>query len=79
MQYRHPDSPTPKKCKNSRSSNKLMLSVFWDARGVIHSENAPKGSTINSARYVETLKRLKKRVRRVRPDTRQLILQHDNA
>ena len=79
MEYRHPESPRPKKLKISRSSNKLMLSVFWDARGVIHSEYAPKGTTINSTRYIETLKRLKNRVRRVRPDTQQLVLQHDNA
>jgi hypothetical protein len=44
----------------------------------MHSEYMPTGATINSERYVETLQKLKARVRRVRPDMELLFLHHDN-
>jgi len=44
--------------------------------------NSHKGQTVNAAFYMEVLKRLKDRMRRVRPElweVRQWILHHDNA
>ena len=44
-----------------------MLIVFFDCEGIIHKEFLPEGSTLNAAAYVEVLKRLLQRIRRVRP------------
>lgn len=59
-------SPRPKKARMSKSRIKTMLIVFFDARGIVHFEFVPQGQTVNSAFYLEVLKRLKRRVARVR-------------
>ena len=81
MEWRHPDSPRTKKFKAQRSAGKVMASVFWDSKEVILVDFMPKGATINSEAYIETLKKLKARIRRVRPDLdmSKVLLQHDNA
>jgi len=43
----------------SKSRIKTMLIVFFDARGIVHFEFVPQGETVNSAFYLEVLKRLK--------------------
>ena len=45
-----------------------MASVFWDIEGVLLAEFLKGGATINSERYVQTLKKLKQRIRRIRPN-----------
>jgi len=48
----------------------------------VHHEFAPEGQAVKEAFYVEVLKRLSDRVRRVRPELwegRRWILRHDNA
>lgn len=79
MEFRHKTSPCPKKFKVQALAGKVMLTVFCDSKDVIHTEYSEKGSTINSIRYIETLKRLKKRIMRVRPNLTQLLLHHYNA
>ena len=58
-----------------------MSTVFWDEEGVILVDIMPHGQTINSDLYIQTLKKLQKRFRRVRPhkDVAEILLQHDNA
>ena len=58
-----------------------MATVFWDSEGVILVDFMPKGTTINSDVYTDTLRKLKARLRRVRPhlDMSKVLLQHDNA
>ncbi|GFN95465.1 transposase [Plakobranchus ocellatus] len=46
--------------------------------GVVHMEFLEQGQTVNSERYISTLRALKLRLRRVRRD-KDSILQHDNA
>lgn len=73
-------SPRPKKARMSKSRIKTMLIVFFDARGIVHFEFVPQGQTVNSAFYLEVLKRLKRRVARVRADIKDTVkLHHDNA
>ena len=58
-----------------------MVTVFWDSVGVILVDFVPKGATINSDVYINSLKKLKARIRRVRPalEMSKVSLQHDNA
>ena len=81
MEWRHPTSPRVKKFKSQRSAGKIMATVFWDIEGVILVDFMPKGTTINSDVYIDTLRKLKARLRRVRPhlDMSKVLLQHDNA
>ena len=57
MQYRHTSSPRPKKFKTMPSAGKILLTVFWDSQRVYMTEFLEAGNTVNSARYIETIKR----------------------
>jgi len=62
--------------------SKSCCGFFFYCHGIVHHEFAPEGQTVNAAFYVEVLKRLRDRVRRVRPELwegRRWILHHDNA
>ena len=61
-----------------RSARKVLLTIFWDMKGVVHMELLKQGHTVNSKKYISTLRTLKLRLRRVRSG-RDSILQHDNA
>ena len=78
MEYRHKPSPSPMKFKVVVSARKVMLTIFWDMEGVVHMEFLEQGQTVNSERYISTLRTLKLRLRRVRGD-KNSILQHDNT
>ena len=47
-----------------------MLITFFDSRGIIHREFVPTGQTITGAYYLEVLKRLMARIRRIRSEYR---------
>jgi hypothetical protein len=59
MEYHHPGSPSIKKFKTVPPAKKVMLTIFWNARGVLYMEFLTKGSTVNSDRYCATLQSLK--------------------
>lgn len=80
MEWKHADSPTKKKFKTQPSAGKVMCTVFWDRKGVIHVEFLERGETVNSDRYIETLTKLRNRIYRVRNEKKEtFVLQHDNA
>ena len=80
MEWRLSSSPQPKMFKTQKSAGKIMATVFWDAQGVILIDFLPRGETINSEAYIETLTRLRARIRRGRPNlTIDKVLLHDNA
>jgi hypothetical protein len=58
-----------------------MITVFWDCDGVILVDVMPRGATINSEAYINTLNKLKKCFWQVRPgkNPAEMLLQHDNA
>ena len=56
MQYRHTSSPRPKKFKTIPSAGKILLTIFWDSQRVYMREFLEAGNTVNSARYIETIK-----------------------
>lgn len=75
-------SPRPKKARQVRSNVKVMLTVFFYAKGVVHYEYLPEGSTVNQITYIEVLKRLRDAVRRKRPElwrSDNWFFHHDNA
>lgn len=81
-QWKHPDSPRPKKARQVRSKIKVMLTVFFDVRGIVHHEYAPEGQTVTKEYYQDVLRRLRDAVRRKRPDmgtANNWHLHHDNA
>jgi histone-lysine N-methyltransferase SETMAR len=70
------------KARHVRSNVKVILTVFFDYRGVVHHEYAPLGQTVNKEYYQEVLRHLRDAVRRKRPelwDARNWQLHHDNA
>jgi histone-lysine N-methyltransferase SETMAR len=74
------ESPRPKKAQMSKSRVKSMLIIFFDSKGIVHKEFVPPGQTVNRTFYLQVLKRLRNRVRRVRAEIAdKLFLHHDNA
>ncbi|UYV81805.1 RPF2 [Cordylochernes scorpioides] len=72
----------PKKTRKVPSKIKTMLITIFDSRGIIHKEFVPAGQTITGEYYLNFLKRLIARIRRIRPEYRDedsWCLLHDNA
>ena len=67
IEWRHPTSPRLKKFKSQQSAGKVMVTVFWDSVDTILVDFMYKGATINLDVYIDTLKKLKARIQRVRP------------
>jgi len=63
-QWKHADSPPPKKFRAIESAGKVMASVFWDKRGVIHVYFLPRGATISSEYYCRVLNDAHMRLRK---------------
>ncbi|KAJ9600590.1 hypothetical protein L9F63_026273, partial [Diploptera punctata] len=66
------------KSEDSAICWEVLGSVFWDAQGCILVEFLEPGQTINAARYIQTLVKLRRALHNKRPG-RKIILQHDNA
>jgi hypothetical protein len=70
-----------KKFKQTFSTRKIMCTVFWDRKGVLLVEFLPQGTTINSAVYCETMKKLRRAVQNKKRGmlSATILLLHDNA
>lgn len=81
MEWRHSTSPKKVKFKQTISARKIMCTVFWDRKGVLLVEFLPRGDTINSTRYCETLKKLRRAIQNKRRGmlSKGILLLHDNA
>jgi len=55
-EWRHTSSPKPKKFRTQPSAGKVMLTLFWDERGVILEHYMPRGNAVTSAMYADLLK-----------------------
>ena len=62
-----PGSPRPKKFKTQPSADKLMATVFWDAKGVIMLDLLPMRSTITGVYYAHLLDQLRTAIREKTP------------
>lgn len=81
MEWTTPEEPHPVKMRRSRSQSKTMLTVFFDASGVIYSEFKDAG-TVDSECYIQTLKRFHEAMCKKRKDTWDnwsFVLLQDNA
>jgi len=63
-------------CSISKKSHALHL---FGCKGLLYTEFLTKGSTVNSDRYCATLRSLKQRIRRIRPERNTFLLHYDNA
>jgi [histone H3]-lysine36 N-dimethyltransferase SETMAR len=57
LEWRLPTKPKPKKSRQISSKVKIMLTVFFEYRGVMHSEFLPKGQTGNKENYLSVKRR----------------------
>ena len=75
------DSPPAKKFQAIVSAGKVLASVFWDKRGVIHVDFLPRGATINSEYYCRVLSDVHMRLRKKWPDfiTKGVLFLQNNA
>ena len=81
MEWKHAGSPRTKKFKVSRTTKKVMATVFWDTDGVIHIDYLPRGTTMNGQYYADLLVRLRESIKEKRRGKirRGILLQQDNA
>ena len=82
ISWKTPEEPTPKKARQVRSTVKVLLTVFFDYRGVVHQEFLPQRRTVNKEYYLETMRRWREATRKKRPElskNNSWILHHDNA
>ena len=55
-QWKHADSPRPKKARQNKSTHKLFMIPFCDSTGMIYMHWVPTGQTVNKEYYVEVLR-----------------------
>lgn len=80
--WKSPGELKVQKTRQAPSKIKAMLIAFYDSKGLVHYEFLPSGQTVTGAFYLEVLRRLVARIRRVRPeykDPESWCLLHDNA
>ena len=66
-QWKHAGSPRPKKARQSKSAQKLLMIPFFDSTGMIYMNWVSTGQTINEEYYVEVLREFMRRFRRKSP------------
>ncbi|UYV61216.1 hypothetical protein LAZ67_1003885 [Cordylochernes scorpioides] len=67
-QWKLPHEPRPKKARQVRSNVKVLLTVFFDCRGVVHHEFFSQGRTVNKEYYLQIMCNLREAIRQKRPD-----------
>ena len=65
--------------KGELHEKKVMLSIWWDSKGVIFRELLPDHATINSSLYCTQLEKMVLAHQSLRPKGSKLLLLHDNA
>ena len=80
-EWTSPGESAPKKTKTVKLAGKVMTTVFWDARGIIHIDYLPLKQTINDDYYAALLDHFNNILKKKRPHlTKKTVLFHqDNA
>ena len=68
MEWLQPNERRPERPASSRAARKLMLTVFFDTRGLIYHEFLDPGTTITGAVYRNTLSDFIAAMETARPD-----------
>ncbi|KAL7735182.1 hypothetical protein ACLKA6_014898 [Drosophila palustris] len=74
--------PTQTTSKADIHQKKVMLSVWWDWKGVVYFELLPRNQTINSDVYCQQLDKLNAAIKEKRPELinrKGVIFHQDNA
>ncbi|KAJ4439236.1 hypothetical protein ANN_07356 [Periplaneta americana] len=81
MHWQHSRSPVRTKSKQTLSVRKVICTVFWDRKGILLIDFLPRGETVNTDRYCETLRKLRRAIQNKRRGmlTAGIVLLHDNA
>ena len=79
--WKTPAEPRPVKFKASKSTGKVLLSIFWDSKGVVQTDYLEHGGTINGQYYAGLMHRLRAAILQKRRGQirRGVLLLHDNA
>ncbi|CAK9827264.1 Histone-lysine N-methyltransferase SETMAR [Anthophora retusa] len=76
------NAPPQTRSKPEIHQRKVMLSVWWDFKGVVFFELLPRNQTINSDVYCRQLDSLKESIKQKRPELvnrNGVVFHHDNA
>jgi [histone H3]-lysine36 N-dimethyltransferase SETMAR len=81
MQWKHHDSPPPKKFRTQPSAGKVMATIFWDSDGVLLVDYLPPKTTITGQYYATLINRLRDAIKSKRRGklSKGVMLLHDNA
>ena len=66
-QGKHAGSPRPKKARQSKSTHKLLMILFFDSTGMIYMYWVPIGQIVNKEYYTEVSRKFRKRFLGKRP------------
>ena len=64
-QWKHSDSPPPRKFRTQSSAGKVMASVFWDSKGLLLIDYLPRRSTITGAYYSDLMVKLRHAIKTI--------------
>ena len=80
-QWKHRQSPPPKKFKVQPSAGKIMDTIFYDAEGVVLIDYLPHKTTVTGTYYADLLRRLRDCIKTKRRGmlAAGVLLLHDNA
>jgi histone-lysine N-methyltransferase SETMAR len=81
MQWKHTDSPAPKKFRTQPSAQKLMATIFWDCEGILLIDYLPPKTTITGLYYGNLIRKLRDVIKEKRRGkvSAGILLLHDNA
>ena len=80
--WSRPREPTQTTSKAGIHQKKVLLSVWWDYKGIVYFELLPPNQTINSVIYIEQLTKLNNAVEEKRPELtnwKGVVFHHDNS
>ncbi|XP_026674121.1 histone-lysine N-methyltransferase SETMAR-like [Ceratina calcarata] len=76
------DEPAQTISKAELHQKKIMLSIWWDYKGVVYFELLPNNRTINSDVYCQQRMKLEEAIKEKRPELancKGIVFHHDNA
>ncbi|KFD53536.1 hypothetical protein M513_05642 [Trichuris suis] len=80
-QWKHVNSPRPKRARLEPRLGKILATIFWDAEGIVLIDYMEDGGTITSKYYANLLLQLREQIKEKRRGrlSRKVLLLHDNA